>query len=176
MILIARNRAFGLLWSSQVLSNVGNWLLVVAVPVFVFQLTGSALSTGLAFVAETAPALVLGPIAGVYVDRWDRRTAMIVVDLFRAAALLALFLVRQPDQLWLLYLIVFAENAAGQFFGPAHRALVPALVGRGPDLDRANAWYSIANGIVRLAGAPWVGRCWYSPRSTRSSWPTPPRT
>src|SRR4051812_47483047 len=101
MILIARNRPFGLLWSSQLLSNVGNWLLIVAVPVFVFQITGSALSIGLAFFAETAPALVLGRIGGVDVDRWDRRMVMIGVDLFRAVALLVLFVVREPDQLWL---------------------------------------------------------------------------
>jgi MFS family permease len=64
---------FRRLWLGQLASSLGTWLLVVAVPLYVFDLTGSTLATGIAFVAETLPAVVLGPVSGVLVDRLDRR-------------------------------------------------------------------------------------------------------
>lgn len=153
-MIIAVNRRFGLLWTSTLLSNLGNWLMIVAVPVYVFTMTGSTLSSGLAFVAQTLPALVCAPIAGVLVDRWDRRTVMVVADLMRTVVVLVLVVVDDPEMLWLLYATIIGENAIGQFFQPAARAVVPTIVGRGPDLDEANSWITVAGGIVRLAGAP----------------------
>jgi predicted MFS family arabinose efflux permease len=156
-MIIVRNGSFGLLWSGQLLSSMGTWLLVVAVPVYVFRLTGSARDTGLAIVAETLPSLVTGPFAGVFVDRWSRRHTMIISDLLRAGSVSALVFFNRPGQLWVLLAAVFAENAFGTFFDPAHRALVPAVAGRGTDLEIANAWYAVSRGIVRLAGAPLGG-------------------
>ena len=64
-LIVVRNPAFGLLWTGQLLSGAGNWLLIVAVLVYVLHLTGSAREAGLAFVAEAAPVLLVGPAAGV---------------------------------------------------------------------------------------------------------------
>lgn len=153
-LLIVRSPSFGLLWSGQLLSNTGSWLLVVAVPVYVLHLTGSARDAGLAFVAEVVPVLLLGPAAGVLGDRWSRRTTMIVSDLARAGCVAALITVGRPGQLPILLGAVFAENAAGSFFRPAHNAALPVLVGRGADLNTANAWYATSSGVVRLVGAP----------------------
>jgi len=99
-------RDFRLLWAARLGSNLGSWLLVVAVPAYVFDLTGSTVTTGTAVVAETLPALLLGPVAGVFADRWQRRRTMVVVDLVRAGCVLALLAVRGPGQLWLLYLAI----------------------------------------------------------------------
>jgi len=150
-------RDYRLLWTGQLLSNLGSWLLVVAVPYHVFRLTGSTVATASAFVAETLPALVLGPVAGVFADRWERRRVLLVSDLLRAGCVLLLVLVRSPDMLWLLYVAVFAENAAGQFFRPAKQALIPAIVDRGSDLSSANSLSSLVEGVVRLGGAPLGG-------------------
>jgi predicted MFS family arabinose efflux permease len=146
------NRDFRLLWSGQLLSSLGSWLVSVAVPYQVFQLTGSPAATGLAFVAGT-PATLLGPVAGALVDRWDRRRTMLAADVGRAAAILPLVLVRGPDQLWLVYAALIAESLLGQLFDPAAQALVPALVGRGRELTSANALLSIVAAISRLLGA-----------------------
>jgi predicted MFS family arabinose efflux permease len=146
------NRDFRLLWSGQLLSSLGSWLLAVAVPYQVFQLTGSPAATGLAFVAG-APATLLGPLAGVLVDRWDRRRTMLAADLGRAAAILPLLLVSGPDRLWLVYVALVAESLLGQLFDPAAQALVPALVGRGRELTSANALLSIVAAVSRLLGA-----------------------
>jgi predicted MFS family arabinose efflux permease len=152
--IIVRNPSFGLLWAGQLLSDTGSWLLVVAVPVYVLHLTGSARDAGLAFVAEVVPILLLGPAAGVLADRWRSRTTMIVSDLVRAGCVAALITVSRSGQLPILLGAVFAENAAGSFFRPAHNTAVPALVGRGGDLSTANAWYATSSGVVRLVGGP----------------------
>ncbi|MFG1891683.1 MFS transporter [Micromonospora sp. NPDC049051] len=151
------NRRFGLLWTSTLLSNLGNWLMIVAVPVYVYTMTGSTLSSGFAFVAQTLPAIVFAPLAGVVADRWDRRAVMVGADLLRMVIVLALLVVDDPGMLWLLYTAMFFESAIGHFFQPAARAAVPAIVGRGGDLEAANAWNTVASGIVRLAGAPLGG-------------------
>jgi MFS family permease len=153
-LIIVRNPSFGLLWTGQLLSDTGSWLLVVAVPVYVLHLTGSARDAGIAFVAEVLPVLLIGPAAGVLADRWSRRTTMIVSDLIRAGCVAAMMTVGRPWQLPILLGAVFAENAAGAFFRPAHNATLPLLVGRGRDLSTANAWYATSSGVVRLVGAP----------------------
>ena len=156
-MIIARNGSFGLLWAGQLLSNIGTWLLVVAVPVYVFHLTGSAPSTGLAFVAEVVPMVVLGPFAGVFVDRWNRRTTMVISSLLQAGSVSALVFFTRPSQFWILIAAVFAENAIGTFFAAAYLAVVPVVVGRGADLDVASAWTSVSRGVTRIAGAPLGG-------------------
>lgn len=146
------DRDFRLLWAGQLLSAFGSWLLLVAVPYRVFQLTGSPVSTGLTFVAAL-PGTALSPVAGLLVDRWDRRVTMLAVDLGRAAAILPLVLFDRPGRLWVAYAALVAEGLLGQLFDPAGQALVPALVGRGRDLASANALLSVIAAVSRLAGA-----------------------
>ncbi len=156
-MIIFRNRSFGLLWLGQLLSAGGDWLLAVAVPVYVFRLTGSARDTGLAVVAQILPWLVVGPVAGVFADRWSRRRIMIGADLACACAVAALMLADRQGLLWLVLLAILAENSSNAFFSPAYQGAVPALVGREGDLATANSWSAAASGIVRLACAPLGG-------------------
>lgn len=156
-LIIIRNGSFGLLWTGQLLSSAGSWLLLVAVPVYVFHLTDSPSATGLAFVAEVVPLLIVTPVAGVFADRWPRRRTMVGVDVLRAGCVGVLMLVTSRGQLWLVLAAVFAENCGSAFFDPASTGLVPAVVGRGQDLAVANAWSSFSAGVVRLAGAPLGG-------------------
>jgi len=155
--LVLRSRSFCMLWLGQLLSGAGDWLLLVAVPLYVFRLTRSASDAGLAFVAEVTPLLFLGPVAGVFADRWPRRHVMIVVDLLSSASVGVMLLASARSQLWLLLAAVFAENAFGAFFSPACTGLVPAIVGRDSDLAVANSWFAVSDGIQRLAAAPLGG-------------------
>jgi MFS family permease len=88
MFAALKKRNFALLWLEQLVSLCGDALLIIAVPYFVYQLTGSVLQTGLAVVAQTLPAVLLSSFAGVFVDRWNRRVTMLAADLLRAAILL----------------------------------------------------------------------------------------
>jgi MFS family permease len=142
-------RDFRLLCLATFVSAFGSWLLVVALPYQVFRLTGSVTATGLMLVAESVPPLVVGPVAGLLVDRWDRRRVIVVADAFAAVAVVG-FLLGLP---W-LYLAVVVENVAVVFVRPAVRAMVPAIVGTGPELVRANALIALNGGIVRLLGPP----------------------
>ncbi|WP_405623370.1 MFS transporter [Streptomyces sp. NBC_00076] len=157
MFEVLRVRNYRLVATAELLSSLGDWLLLVAAPYFVLRLTGSTLATGLSLAAETVPALLLGPVAGVFADRWDRRRTMLTVDLSRAAVVALMLLVHHPDQVWLIYVALIGEASLGQFFGPARRALVPALVGRGPQLAAANSFFALVAGTVRLVGGPLGG-------------------
>jgi len=154
---VLRIRDYRLVATGQLLSSLGDWLMLVAAPYFVLRLTGSTLATGLSMGAETVPALLLGPAAGVFADRWDRRRTMLAADLLRAASVALMLLVHHPGQVWLIYLALLAEAGFGQFFNPAQRALIPALVGRGPRLGAANSLAALIGGTVRLVGGPLGG-------------------
>jgi predicted MFS family arabinose efflux permease len=152
-VLALRNRDFRLLWTGQLLSSLGSWLLLVAVPYRVFELTGSPAATGFAFTVASVPAFVIGPAVGVAVDRWDRRRTMLAVSLGQAACVLPLALVRRPDQIAIVYLALMAESALGQFYQPAERALIPGMLGRADELTSANALMAANGAVTRLAGA-----------------------
>jgi MFS family permease len=146
-------RDFRLLWTGQLLSGLGSWLLEIAMPYKVFELTGSPAATGFAFVAGSVPATVIGPIAGVAVDRWDRRRTMLAVTLGQAGCILPVAFVHRPGQVAIVYLALLAESALGQFYQPAEQALIPGIVGRAEQLTSANALMSVSSAVTRLAGA-----------------------
>jgi MFS family permease len=79
MINLLRQRNYSLLWSSQLISQVGTWALLAALPFYVFQLTGSVVATGTMFLVEVIPPILLGSVAGVFVDRWDRRWIIVFI-------------------------------------------------------------------------------------------------
>ncbi|MFD7153700.1 MFS transporter [Kribbella sp. NPDC059898] len=148
-----RNRDFRRLWLSGAVSGIGSWLLVVAIPVYVFTLTGSTVATGLTLALEALPALLVGPWAGVLLDRWDLARAMWIADLVSAATV-ALILFADRDRVWLIYLAIVLENTATTVFRPAARALLPAVVGTGDELAAANALNAVTGSILRLAAPP----------------------
>jgi predicted MFS family arabinose efflux permease len=152
-VLALRIRDFRLLWTGELLSSLGSWLLLVAVPYKVFELTGSALATGITFIAESLPALVIGPVAGVAADRWDRRRIMLAVSLGQAGCILPVAFVHRPGQVTIIYAALIAESVLGQLYAPAARALIPSLVGRNEELTSANALSSASNALTRLVGA-----------------------
>src|SRR5713101_2598217 len=100
MLSVLRQRNFGLLWFGQLISIIGDWVLFVALPFYVYDMTGSALATGTMFAAQLLPSLLLGSLAGVFVDRWNRKRVMIGADVLRGCVLLLLLVVRSPEQLW----------------------------------------------------------------------------
>ncbi|MDQ2999118.1 MAG: MFS transporter, partial [Chloroflexota bacterium] len=107
-------------------------------------------------IAQTAPRLLFGSIAGVFVDRWDRKRTMIVANLLSAAALLLLLPVRSSDDLWLVYVAAFLQASISLFFQPAESALVPALVGE-EHLVHSNALIALNWELTRLIAPPLGG-------------------
>jgi MFS family permease len=151
---VLRNTSFRLLWTSSAVSGLGSWLLVVALPFYVFQLTGSPTATGLALALEALPALLIGPWAGALLDRWNIARAMWLADLASAGAVALILPADSAAHLWLIYLAILTENLASTVFRPAARALTPTVLGTGPELAAANTLNALASSVLRLAAPP----------------------
>jgi predicted MFS family arabinose efflux permease len=151
MFVVLRQRNFVLLWAGGIISQLGDWVLLVALPLFVYQRTGSALATGTLAIIETLPGVCFGSLAGVFVDRWDRRQTMIVTDLLRTLVLLPLLLLSGRDWLWTAYAVGLLQSTISQFFGPAQGALVPQVVGE-EHLVAANSLNAFGSELTRLIG------------------------
>jgi len=146
-----RQRNFALLWWAGLISIAGDWTLRIALPIFVLQLTGSALATSGAVIASLAPTLLVGLVAGVYVDRWDRRKVLLIVSVLQGVTLLPLLAVDSASRLWIVYAVLFVQSTLAQFFMPAENALLPSLVAA-DQLPAANSLNALNNNIARLAG------------------------
>ena len=156
MLTTLRQRNFSLLWSAGLISMTGDWMLFIALPIYVYKLTGSALATSAMFIAEMIPSLLLGSLAGVFVDRWNRKRTMVITNLLLALGLLPLLLVHSTAWLWVVYVVAFVESILSQFFTPAESALLPLLVSA-EHLGPANSLNSLNKNIARLVGPPLGG-------------------
>jgi MFS family permease len=156
MLRVLRQRNFALLWVGGLISMVGDWVLFVGLPFEVYRQTGSTLATGGMILALLIPRIAFGSVAGVYVDRWDRRRLMIAVNLLLAAFLLPLLAVETLG-LWVVYVVLIVESTLEQLFTPAEVALLPNLLEGGPEqLVPANALSGVNRHLARFIG-PLVG-------------------
>jgi Na+/melibiose symporter-like transporter len=130
---------------------VGDWVMLVGLPLFIYKLTGSTLATGALLAVGTGPAILFGSIAGVFVDRWDRKRTMIFTNLIQALVLLPLLVVHSREQIWIVYAVLFVGSTLSQFFVPAEKALLPLLVEE-KYLAPANSLSALNGNLARLLG------------------------
>ena len=153
---LLRDRSFRLLWTAHVGSSFGDALTSLALLLIAQRLTGSTAAVAGVAVAIAVPQLLVGLVAGFFVDRWDRRRVMVVADLGRAALVLAFLAVTSADRLWLLYAIAFAQSAVGTFFNPA-RATLLAEVLPSDRLLAANSLSEMSRVVAGVAGVAAAG-------------------
>lgn len=153
MLVVLRRRNFVLLWLGGLISLTGDRAMRIALPIYVYQQTGSTLATAGMAATYYLPAVMLGSVAGVFVDRWDRRQIMIVTNLVQAAVMLLVLLVRSDGWLWLVYAVSFLDTLVSIFFQTAENAVVPNLVDE-EHLIPANSLGAMNNSLARLAGPP----------------------
>jgi MFS family permease len=146
MFAVFRRRDFSLLWLAQLVSTAGSSLTYLAAGIWVYRETGSALAVGLTFIATAGPSLIVGLLAGVYVDRHDRRRIMITACLVQAliVALIAVVIGIEVIAVVGLYALLLLNAGVKQFFDPAHDSLIPELASD-EELVSANAFLSIAS-------------------------------
>ena len=148
---LATNSAFSAMWLGQVVSSLGDRVHQVALVYLVAGATGnSPLALGLVFAAMTLPAVVVGPLAGALVDRWDRKWVMVGSDLVRAS-IVCLIPAASGLSTGLVVMLVFALAAVSSFFRPARSAALPQVVPE-EDLMTANSSMWIADTVSDLAG------------------------
>lgn len=148
--------AFRRLWGAGLISDMGDWLLFIALPLVVFQISGSALGASIAFLLELVPAIVLSPVAAMLAGRFDRRWLMAIVNVGQALALLPLLFVHSAAELPIAYAVILVHASLSTLFEPAKNSLLPDLV----DVDRlvsANALIGLNQNLGRLVGAPLGG-------------------
>jgi MFS family permease len=149
---LRRNRNFRLLYIGQTISQLGDWFNAVAVFALLLDLTGSATAVAWMMIVQFLPVAVFGPLAGVVVDRVDRRRLMIATDVARGCLILVLLLIHRRDQVWIAYVVMAFTVGAQAFFEPARTATIPNVTA--PDeLLTANALSSATWSAMLAIGA-----------------------
>ena len=156
MRLLFRDRSFRLLWTAQTTSSFGDALTSLTLLLLTQRLTGSTAAVAGTAIAIALPQLLVGLMAGVMVDRWNRHRVMVVSDLIRAALVLGFIAVSSADELWLLYAIAFTQAAVGTFFNPA-RATLLAEVLPADRLLPANSLSEMSRVVAGVGGVAAAG-------------------
>ena len=150
---IVRNRNFSLLWLAQIISQFGDRLDQMALIALVYRIApGSTTQMAKIMAFTIVPVFLIGPIAGVYVGRWDRRRTMVVCDLLRGILifLIPLWFIRMHS-LWPVYGIVFLAFSIARFYVPAKMSIIPDLV-KGEDLLLANSLVNTTGMVAAMFG------------------------
>ena len=152
---LALDSRFAAYWVAQTISLFGDRLNQVALAVLVFNVTNSPLATGLVFLAATLPNIVLGPVAGTFVDRWEHKRVMIASDLIRAVLVIAIPFAAAAN-VYLVYPLVFLVTTVSLFFRPAKVAVIPRIV-QPDDVMAASSATWTADTLADLMGFPIAG-------------------
>jgi MFS family permease len=130
----------------------GDRVLGIGLAYSIYALTGSTLASAAALLSAFVPQVVIGSVAGVLVDRWDRKRTMVVTNVLLAAGLLPLLLVSGSSRIWLVYVVLAAEACVEVFFSPAEQAFLPRVV-EDRDLVAANGLNGQMSNLARLVGS-----------------------
>jgi MFS transporter, DHA3 family, macrolide efflux protein len=149
---LALNSSFSTLWVGQLISLFGDRVHQIALAFLVDAVTHSPIAVAFVFVFATLPNLLLSPIAGTFVDRWDQKDVMVVSDLLRAAIIL-LIPIAAVTNVFLVYPLVFGVTSVSIFFRPARVAALPRIV-RDDELLTANSAMWIAETLADVVGYP----------------------
>jgi MFS family permease len=165
---VLKQRNFFLLWLGQIISQLGDRLDQMALIGFVYmRAPGSTIEIAKILSFTILPVFLIGPLAGVYVDRWDRRRTMYICDLLRSALVLIIPLcLFYSKSLIPIYLIIFVTFSIGRFFVPAKLSIIPELVDK-KDLLIANSLVNTTGMIAAVLGFGISGVVveWLGPKS-----------
>src|SRR4051794_32717147 len=150
--LLSRRRDLRLLLAAGLVSMTGDWILGIGLTYSVYAITGSTLASAVTLLASFVPQVVAGSVAGVFVDRWDRKRTMVACNLLLAVGLVPLVLLDTAERIWVVYVVLVWESVIEVFFAPAEQAMLPRLV-EDEELVTANALNSQNQQLSRLVGS-----------------------
>ncbi len=150
--LIRENSNFRYMWFGQIVSLLGDWFNLIASAALIATLSESGLAIGGLFVVRMLAPFLISPIAGVIADRYNRKHILIVTDIGRAVTVFGFLFIREPGQLWLLYVLTAIQLAISGFFFPTRNAILPDIVSPG-ELGAANALGSATWSVMLALGA-----------------------
>ncbi|HWI64060.1 MAG TPA: MFS transporter [Symbiobacteriaceae bacterium] len=154
---VGLTRPFTVFLAGLTASKLGDSLYTFALPWIAYELTHSAVVMGTLYATEIVPILLFGALAGVYVDRWDRRTLMMAADVLRAVlvALVPILHLTGLLAVWHLYVVAFLLSLVSLMFDVSTTAVIPEIAGG--DLTRANAAHQMAMQVASMAGPALAG-------------------
>lgn len=150
---LRNNPNFARVWGAQVVSLLGDWFNTISLSVLVAEYSdGSGLAISLFLMSRFLPPLLFSPIAGVIVDRFDRKAILVYCNLLRTGVVLALLLATSPNMLWLIYVLTILQFTLSGLFEPGQSSITPSLVKR-QDLVIANTLNSVTWSVMLALGA-----------------------
>ncbi len=160
---VRRMRMFLIIWTGQLVSLIGSGLTSFALGVWIYEQTGSATQFALNMVAYFIPRILLGPVAGVVIDRSDRRRVMMFSDALAGSATLGVLILFLTGNLevWHVYIASALNSAAGTFQWPAYGAATTMLVPQ-EHLGRASGMTQAAYAISELVAPAVAGLLYVS--------------
>ena len=146
-----RMSAFFLIWIGQLASIIGSGLTRFVLGIWIYEQTGSITLFVLMALFDAIPGIIVSPFAGALVDRWNRRSALIISDSIAAISTLLLMLLIINGQLTvgLIYVAISISSICNAFQWPAYAATIPLLVPK-QHLGRANGMVQAADAIARI--------------------------
>lgn len=150
--LLRNNPDYALLWYAQAISLIGDWFNTIVLSALVSRYSdGSGLAISVLLLARFLPPLLVSPLAGVLLDRFDRKRLLIFSDLARVVIVLGFLLATSPDRLWLIYLLTVLQFSLSALFEPGRSAIMPSVVRR-EDLVQANVLGSVTWSVMLAIG------------------------
>ena len=150
--LLRRRPNYRYLWWGGVVSNLGDWFNLLASAALVARLSDEGILISYLFLARFLPLFLFSPIAGIFADRYSRRKIMILSDLGRGLVVLGFLFVREPSQLWLLFLLTTMQFVLSALFIPARSAVLANVV-PADELVTANALDSVTWSTMLAVGS-----------------------
>jgi Na+/melibiose symporter-like transporter len=150
--LIVERPNLRLVASASLISLTGDWILMVGLLYGIYAATGSTVSSAVLLLAAVIPQVGLGSLAGVFVDRWDRKRTVVIGDVLMGIGLTPLFLLHGAHPLQVAGPVLFFESLVQQFLAPAEQALWPTLVDQN-ELIQANGLNGQNQNLARLVGS-----------------------
>ncbi len=150
--LIRGNKAFRHLWAGQIVSLTGDWFNLIASAALIATLTQSGTAIGGLFVVRMLAPFLVSPIAGVVADRYSRKSIVISTDILRCFVVLGFVLVREPEHVWLIYVLTAVQSASQGFYFPAWNSMLPDIT-KLHELSIANALSSATWSVMLAFGA-----------------------
>ncbi len=144
LYLLRHNPNYRRFWLSGIISQAGDWFNYIGIFVLLTRLTGSGEAISWFLIAKFIPTTILGPAAGVVADRFNRKIILICCDLSRVLVVLGYLLVREADQVYLIFILALVQESLWSFWHPARQAVLPDICSR-EELSTANG----------LSGASW---------------------
>lgn len=149
--LVLNNKRFFIFWFSQYISSIANSFHLLILPLWFYSISASKLSTGIIFIIELVVYTVFSPIAGVVVDKSNKKLLIILCDIGRGFLILTLFYIRSADLYWVVYCVAFFTTFLASLYQPLSDSAVQSLVDK-ENLTKANSLISFSFGTTLIIG------------------------